>query len=289
MRSDEHWTARYDQGMSAIVIGVPHAGVAWPEELEHRLLPHVTERHLLANSDLFTDRVYGVPGVRTVCFGWSRFVVDPNRAVRQSTEGGVVPITDFDEQPLYRPGMEPDDDERDQRVARYHRPFHARISEQVADPRTRFYIDAHSMAGTPPTRSLDLGRTRPDVTISNLGDASANPSPGTPFLTCPTGLTAWLAERFSHHLLALPAPASGSRAKVTGEVWLNNPFPAGYGVRTHTAGGLPGIQLELNQRMWTDEETCTPLPRRIPWIREVFRRWAAEVSARLATTTARAS
>ena len=275
--------------MSAIVIGVPHAGVAWPEELEDRLLPHVTAHHLLRNSDAFTDRVYGVPGVRTVCNRWSRFVVDPNRAVRQTTEGGVVPHTDFAEQPLYRPGMEPDDAERDARVARYHRPFHARITEQLADPRTRFYIDGHSMAGTPPTRSFDAGLSRPDVTISNLGDASANPSPGTPFLTCSTHLTAWLAQRFSHHLLALPAPDAGSRSRITGEVWLNNPFPAGYGVRTHTAAGLPGVQLELNQRMWTDEQTFRPLPRRIPWIREVFRRWVADVTAHLAMTSAKAS
>jgi N-formylglutamate amidohydrolase len=275
--------------MSAIVIGVPHAGVAWPEELKERLLPHVTPHHLLTNSDAFTDRIYSVPGVRVVCFPWSRFVVDPNRAVRQVTEGGVVPHADFAEQPLYRPGMEPDLAERDERVARYHRPFHARIAEQIADPRTRFYIDAHSMAGSPPVRSFDFGRTRPDVTISNLGDGSANPSPGTPFLTCPTGLTAWLAERLSRHLLALPAPDAGSRAKITGAVWLNNPFPAGYGVRTHTVGGLRGIQLELNQRMWTDEDTFAPLPRRIPWIREVFRRWAAEVTARLAETSVKAS
>lgn len=274
--------------MSAIVIAVPHAGVAWPEELKERLLPHVTEHHLLTHSDAFTDRVYGVPGVRAVCYGWSRFLVDPNRAPRQVSEGGVVPHTDFDESPLYRSGMEPDEEERDRRVARYHRPFHGRIAEQVRDSRTRFYVDAHSMAGTPPIRSFDCGRTRPDATISNLGDTMGNPSPGTPFLTCRPELARWLAERLRHHLLALPAPAVGSRARITGEVWQNNPFPAGYGVRTHTAPGLPGVQLELNQRMWTDEDTFAPLPRRIPWVREVVRRWAADVTARLASQPARA-
>ncbi len=267
--------------MSAIVIGVPHAGLAWPEELKGRLLPHVTEHFFLTQSDAFTDRVYDVPGARAVCYRWARWLADPNRAPRQESEGGVVPRTDFAEQPLYRPGLEPDEQERDERVARYHRTFHDRIAEQVGDPRTRFYIDGHAMAGTPPVRSFDFGRTRPDATISNLGNTLGNPSPGIPFLTCGPDLARWLADRLVHHLTTLPAPQAGRRAQVTGEVWLNNPFPGGYGVRQHTAGGLPGIQLELNQRMWTDEETFRPLPRRIPWVREVMRRWVADIAAHL--------
>jgi N-formylglutamate deformylase len=276
--------------MSAILIGIPHASVAWPDELRHRVLPHVDEQHLRANSDAFTDRIYSVPGVRTVVYPWSRFVADPNRAPRQVSEGGVIPVTDFDDQPIYRPGQEPDAEELVERVRRYHRPYHDRLREAAADPRTRFFVDAHSMAGDAPAKAFDHGRPRPDAVVSNLGETRGNPSPGTPFLSAAPDLTRWLADRLKHHLLALPAPDAGSRARITGQVWMNNPFNCGYGVRAHAQPnkGRPGIQLELNQRMWTDEQTFRALPRRIPWIREVVRRWAVDVTAHLAQLPARA-
>ncbi len=252
-----------------------------PAGLEPPFVPHVNEHFLRSQSDAFTDRVYSVPGVRTVRYEWSRFVVDPNRAPHQQTEGGVVPVTDFSDRPLYPAGGEPTAEQVADRVERYHRTFHDTVADAVSDPQTRFFIDGHSMAGDPPVRSPDYGTHRPDAVISNIGDGHGNPSPGTPFLTCSPDLTRWLAERLTWWMRAIPAPEAGSRAAVTGDVWLNNPFRGGYGVRTHAAlhRGLPGVQLELNQRMWADEETFRPLHRRIPWIREVLRSWCRELTA----------
>lgn len=271
--------------MAAIVIAIPHAGVALPEDLRPALLPHVNELFLRSQSDVFTDRVYSVAGVRTVRYPWHRFVTDPNRGPRQETEGGIVPVTDFDEQPLYPDGVAPDRAEVERRIATYHRAYHAEVHKAASDPRTRLFIDGHSMAGTAPRRSPDFGMARPDAVVSNIGDGHGNPSPGTPFLTCPATLTRWLADRLSWWLMHVPAPEAGERHRPTGKITMNVPFKGGYGVRTHSAMSQdrPGIQLELNQRLWADEDTWAPLERRIPWMREVLRRWCEEVSQHLKT------
>jgi len=271
--------------MANIVIAIPHAGVALPEGLEPPMLPHVTEHFLRTQSDAFTDRVYSVPSVRTVKYPWSRFLADPNRSPHQTSEGGVVPITDFAEIPLYRPFGFPSDEQRDTRVEAYHRPYHVAVSRAVADRRTNFFIDGHSMAGTAPVRSPDYGLARPDAVISNMGDVNGNPAPGAAYLTCPPALTRWVTERLSHWMTTVEAPEAGSRAAVVGTAWINNPFRAGYGVRHHgsMSHDLPAIQLELNQRLWCDEDTFTPLERRIPWMREVLRRWCDDITERLRT------
>ncbi|MCP4869044.1 MAG: hypothetical protein GY898_10045 [Proteobacteria bacterium] len=269
--------------MAEIVIAIPHAGVALPDDLAPTPLPHVTPEFLRTQSDAFTDRVYSLPGVRTVKYPWSRFVADPNRSPRQTTEGGVVPVTDFAEQPMYPPGGKPTQEQREERIEKYHRPYHAELTRAVNDPRTRFFIDGHSMCGTPPVRSPDHGLQRPDAVISNLGDSHGYPAPGAPYLTCPTPLTQWLTDRLSHWMLAIHAPDAGARAAVRGSVWINNPFLGGYGVRNHASlsHDRPGVQLELNQRLWTDEELWVPLERRIPWMREVLRRWCEEIVDRI--------
>ncbi len=271
--------------MATIVIAIPHAGVAFPDGLGPARLPHVTEQFLRTQSDAFTDRIYTVPGVRTVRYPWSRFVADPNRSPRQTSEGGVVPVTDFEERPLYPDGGFPTQQQMDDRVERYHQPYHHRVDAEVADERTKFFIDGHSMMGTPPLRSPDHGLHRPDAVVSNLGDAHANPAPGAPFLTCPPDLARWTAARLSHWLLNVPAPPAPHRAEVEGSVWLNTPFLGGYGVRRHAslAHDRPGIQLELNQRLWTDEDTFTPLERRIPWMREILRRWCDDIAEHMQT------
>ncbi len=273
--------------MAATVIAIPHAGLALPEEVQVAVRPRVTEHFLRTQSDAFTDRVYRVERSRCVIYPWSRFVADPNRAPTQSSEGGVVPHTDFSESPLYREGCEPDQQEKQQRLKRYHQPFHQQVRQAVADPRTRFFIDGHSMAGTAPLRSPDFGLPRPDAVLSNLGDSQANPAPGTPYLTCSPEMTRWLGERLGHWLKAVPAPQAAPEARVEGSVTYNTPFKGGYGVRTHAAfnRGLPGLQLELNQRLWTDESSFELRPRRLPWIREVLRRWIEELDGALSQAT----
>ena len=266
--------------MAAILIAIPHSAVDLPNELEPAFLPRVDRHYLLTQSDAFTDQVYSVPEVRSVRYRWSRFVADPNRAEHQASEGGVVPVNDFAMEPIYPKGGEPSLAQRLDRIEKYHRPYHEEVAEAAADPRTRFFVDGHSMAGQAPRRSQDFGRTRPDVVVSNRGGDDGNPAPGKAFLTCSPPLTRWISERLGYWLTHIPAPAGPPLSRIEGSYRINDPFKGGYGVRSHARPqeGRPGIQLELNQRMWCDETSFVPIPGRIDWIREVMSAWARELS-----------
>ena len=268
--------------MSRTVIAIPHAATALPTELQERLGDHVNEDYLRRFSDVDTDKLYALPNVRAVHFEWSRYLVDPNRAEHQMSSGGVVPIDCFDLRALYRPGHEPDDEERKERVRRYHRPYHLEVNRQVRDAQTAFFIDGHSMAGVAPPRTANPGEPRPDAVLSNLGDANGNPTPGTPFLSCPPSLCRYAGERLGHWMQKIPLPPGPQQNQLQRRITLNTPFPGGYGVRTHTSPsrGIPGVQLELNQQLWVDEESFVPIPGRIDWIREVLSHWIEDLIER---------
>jgi N-formylglutamate amidohydrolase len=265
--------------MSAVVIAIPHASAALPSEVAAAVLPHVDALLLRANSDVDTDLVYALPNVRNVINPWSRFVADPNRAERQKSDGGVVPVSDFDERLLYAEARLPDPRERQRRIIAYHRTYHAQVAHAVADPRTRFFLDGHSMTAMGPARAPDSGRRRPDATLSNMGDEEGNPTPGLAYLTCPPAVTRAAQESLARLLRDEPAPDAGPRAEPSGEVRINDPFFAGYGVRKHArpSRGVPGMQIELNQRLWVDERTWEPLPGRVEWIQRVLTTWVDEL------------
>ncbi len=275
--------------MSSVVIAIPHAATAIPPELREGYLPRVTPRFLRSQSDVDTDVVYALRNVRTVRYGWSRFLADPNRGEQQENEGGVVPHFDFDGESIYRPGRVPDGAEQWRRVLKYHRPYHDRVAREVDDPRTQFFIDAHSMAQTPPRRSPAFGRERPDAVISNRGDflglvmennqTASDPTRGGGDLSCPAELVQELCDRLAFWLGRFPVPTPGKGRQPTTEVRINDPFPGGHGVRTHARpdGGIPGIQLELNQGLWVDQETWERIPGRMDWIKRVMTCWVEDV------------
>jgi N-formylglutamate amidohydrolase len=275
--------------MSSVVIAIPHAATALPPEVRQGYQSHVTPVFLRSQSDVDTDVVYALPNVRTVRYGWSRFLADPNRGEQQENEGGVVPQFDFDGAPIYRPGSVPDGAEQRRRIHLYHRPYHERVAREVDDPRTTFFIDAHSMAATAPRRSPDFGRERPDAVISNRGDflglvmddnqTASDPNRGGGDLSCPAELVQELSDRLVFWLGRFPVPSPRRGRQPTTEVRINDPFPGGHGVRTHARpdGGIPGIQLELNQGLWVDSETWERIPGRMDWIKRVMTRWIEDV------------
>jgi len=92
------------------------------------------------------------------------------------------------------------------------------------------------------------------------------------------------AARLKHWMTAVAIPDGPPESSLQGRVNLNTPFPGGYGVRTHASPsrGIPGIQLELNQRLWVDEETFREIPGRIDWMREVLEHWIDDIVERRA-------
>lgn len=249
-----------------------------PSDLDPPLREAIDARHLRAQSDIFTDLVYAIPGARVVTQQWSRFVTDPNRAEDQQSDGGVVPLVDFDQRPLYGV-VAPDLRERRRRVERFHRPFHDDLARQLADLQTVLLVDGHSCASIGPERSPDPGVPRPDAVLGNCGDFEGEALRGGPPLTLSPRLARWTSMRLSHWLLQVPAPDAGSDATVSGRVTLNTPFPGGHVVQRHARwdGGIAGVQLELNQRLWVDEQTLLLRPGRVRWLQKVLVCWAEEL------------
>jgi formiminoglutamase len=266
--------------MAKVLIAVPHAGVALPEEVSGRVLPHVDAAFLRGQSDMFTDQIFAVPGADNHVFSWSRMAVDPNRFEGQTSEGGVVPVVDFDSRPLYPEGQPPTAAECQLLIERYHRPYHAGLAARIESGSYTFFIDGHSMMAAAPVRSPDFGTPRPDGCVSNCGDAQGESIPGGRPLVCSPELTRFVQGRLEHWLMALPAPELEGAALPTGQVGLNTPFLGGHGVRTHARpdAGMPGLQLELNQRLWADEATGQPLPGRVAWLQSVLERFVADIA-----------
>ena len=228
---------------------------------------------------MFTDRIYSVDGADNLIFPWSRFTADPNRYEGQTTEGGIVPLRDFAMRPLYREGAEPSPEECEALLVRYHRPYHASLAAKIDRGGYSFFIDGHSMMAEAPRRSPDFGRPRPDVCISNCGDSEGNPVPGGRRLVCSPELSRFAWDRMRFWLTSISAPDAGSDRAPQGTVQLNVPFLGGHGVRTHARPerGMPGIQLELNQRLWADEDQASELPGRVEWMREVMTAFVADM------------
>jgi N-formylglutamate amidohydrolase len=264
----------YQPRMTKILIAVPHAGVALPESVATQFCAHVDAPFLLAQSDAFTDQIYGLAGVPTHVFGWSRFVCDPNRFPDQVGAGGVVPRQDFDRRALYPHGGTPDDDEVERRLAAFYHPYHDRLAERLLAEGVRLFIDGHSMAQTAPPRSPDAGKARPDVILGNCG-GPVGARGGEKVITCPPEFL-WAARgALLEAFAACAAPAVPGSLEPRRSVDLNTTFSGGYGVQRHGVRHPRrfGLQVELNQGLWCCPSTFALYPGRIAWIGEVLQRW----------------
>lgn len=141
-------------GDGPVVLGVPHAGTAVPEDLLARLNDRGRE---LADTDWWVDRLYRdlLPGASVVKALFHRYVIDANRdpAGRSLYPGQntteLCPTTDFDGRPIWRPGEVPGPEEIAVRRAAYHAPYHEALAGQIARVKARHGVavlyDCHSI------------------------------------------------------------------------------------------------------------------------------------------------
>ncbi len=125
------------QGTGPIVLGLPHTGTKVPAEIHRKLN---ARGRSLADTDWNIHRLYAglLDNVTTVRTPIHRYVIDVNRGPDdqnlypgQNTTG-LCPVTDFDGQPIYRAGLEPDADEIENRRLAWHHPYHATLSTELA-------------------------------------------------------------------------------------------------------------------------------------------------------------
>jgi N-formylglutamate amidohydrolase len=147
----------------------------------------------------------------------ARAIVDMSRAENDRRPDGVVKTHTCWNVPVYR--QFPPDAVIEALLARYHRPYHGRLTA-AAQQDVVLGIDCHTMAAKGPPIGPGPAVERPRVCLSNADG------------TCPED---WLKSLAGCIERAFACPVS-----------LNDPFKGGFIIRSH-AHELPWVQLELSR------------------------------------------
>jgi formiminoglutamase len=217
-------------GNSPVILAFPHVGTHVPDDVAARLND---EGRLLRDTDWHVDRLYDglLPDATMVRATFHRYVIDANRDPSgaslypgQNTTA-LVPLTDFDDNPIWKPGTEPDDAEISRRVTAFHAAYHSALAGEIARVKAEHGVailyDCHSIRSVCPF--LFEGRL-PDL---NIGTDGGN--------TCAAAVEAAVAE---------PCAAARGYTHV-----LNGRFRGGWTTRHYgrPAEGVHAIQMELAQ------------------------------------------
>lgn len=219
-----------------LLISIPHVGTAIPDDLREVYTP---EALCLADTDWHLDRLYDFAArlnATVIRARYSRYVIDLNRpATGESLYPGMITTTlcateTFRGEPVYKEGREPDQEEIDRRVARYWRPFHGALQEEIARLRESspevLLWEAHSIASVLPR--LFSGKL-PDLNFGTSDGQSCGDS-------------------------VIAAAVDSVRASDLSWV-LNGRFKGGFITRKYgdPTNGVHAIQLEMCQSIYMEE------------------------------------
>ena len=224
------------RGDGPIVLGQPHGGTDVPEAIAGRLNAN---GHRLADTDWHINRLYQglLDDVTVVQSNIHRYVIDANRDPAgvslypgQNTTT-LVPLTDFDGQPIWLEGQEPSEDEIEERRVKFHAPYHAALQEELERVRARhglaILFDCHSI------RSLIPFLFEGELPIFNTGTNNGE--------TC-------------HPLVEQAVHGTAQQAEGFSSV-LNGRFKGGWTTRHYGRPdeGWHAIQMEIAQRAYMEE------------------------------------
>jgi N-formylglutamate amidohydrolase len=200
-----------------ILLSVPHAGWKIPKEVQDICI--LTKKDIRDDGDAGAAEIYDPLKKDVEAFvatDIARAIVDMNRAENDFWKDGVIKTHTCWDVPVY--STYPSHDTILKLIAKFHRPYHSRLSESVK--KVKIGIDCHTMAAVAPPVAPDRGRERPPVCIS---DADS---------TCPREWIETLAQHLTRSLGF--------------QVSINQPFKGGYIIRSH-ANEMPWIQLEFSR------------------------------------------
>lgn len=243
------------RGDGPVVLGMPHGGTHVPPSVWDRL----NDRgRALADTDWHIGRLYEglVPGATVVRGTLHRTVIDVNRDPTgqslypgQATTG-LVPLTDFDGQPIW--SREPEEGDVALWREAAHRPYHAALAAELARVRERHGVallwDCHSIRSRIP---FLFEGVLPDLNIGTYDGRSCAPE----------------VEAAAHEFAA-SSPFS---------TVLNGRFKGGWTTRAHgrPGDGVHAVQMEIAQGAYLSEEAP-------PWTYDEgraarLRRWLSEI------------
>jgi N-formylglutamate deformylase len=251
------------RGDGPIVLGMPHTGTFLPDAILQRLND---EGRVLRDTDWHVDTLYRdlIPGLTTVRMNVHRYVIDANRDPSgQSLYPGaatteLVPTTNFDGAPIWKPGAEPTNADIAERLRLFHAPYHAALRAELAQVRARHGVailwDCHSIRSVIPWL---FDGTLPDFNTGTNGGA-----------TCDARIES---------AVTADAAASG-RTNV-----LNGRFKGGWTTRHYgrPRDGIHAIQMELAQssHLSTERPPFTLDPTKAESLRPVLARMLTRLAA----------
>jgi formiminoglutamase len=228
-------------GDAPLIVSIPHAGTDIPPPHDRGLASPERARR---DADLYLDRLYGFAadlGATIVRTDVSRTVIDMNRDPSgvslypgQATTG-LCPTISFDDEPLYEPGLAPDEAAIAARRTTYFEPYHEALAGEIARLRGRYgrivLYEAHSIRSRVPMLFDGL---LPELNIGTNGEQS-----------CASAL----ARR-------VESVCAGS-----GRSWVTDGrFRGGWTTRHygHPAEGVHALQMEMAMRVYLDEDAPWP-------------------------------
>lgn len=147
------------RGSSPVILAMPHVGTHVPEAIWAKLN---AEGRRLRDTDWHVDRLYDglLPGATSLRATFHRYVIDANRdpsgisLYPGQTTTGLVPMVDFDNDPIWTQGAEPDEAETARRIELFHRPYHDALEREIDRVRAEHGIavlyDCHSIRSVIP-------------------------------------------------------------------------------------------------------------------------------------------
>ena len=227
------------RGSSPVILGLPHTGTHVPADIQDRLNAN---GKLLADTDWHIHTLYDglLPGASTVRATFHRYVIDANRDPSgqslypgQNTTG-LIPLTDFDEKPIWEEGRAPDDGDIATRLAAFHRPYHEALAAEIARVKAEHGVailyDCHSIRSVVP---FLFEGTLPDFNIGTNDGNSCAPK----------------IEQATRDVCAGAAAAGYSHV-------VNGRFKGGWTTRHYgrPSEGVHAIQMELTQATHLESE-----------------------------------
>lgn len=224
------------QGDSPVILAFPHAGFSLPHEIRARLND---EGRLSRDTDWHIQHLYAelIPGLTTITANHSRYVIDLNRdpggnsLYPGQTTTGLIPVTTFDNVPIWRDGTAPGAADIAHWLETVHRPYHVALAAEIARIKALHGVaivyDCHSIRSQIPWLFDGL---LPDLNIGTDGG-----------VTCAPALESAVVEI----------------ARASGHSWvLNGRFRGGWTTRHYgqPETGVHAIQMELAQCSYLQAE-----------------------------------
>lgn len=230
----------FTAGTTPLLISIPHDGRLLMPGQAGRM---TDDGRALPDTDWFVRDLYAFAdelGAGVIAANYSRYVVDLNRPADDAAlyEGqastGLCPYKTFGGKDIYIDGATVSARDKAERIDLYWRPYHARISDVLADLRDNYGYallwDAHSIASEVP---MLFHGVLSDLNVgSNDGDSCS--------ASCESSVMS-VAEASAYSAV------------------LNGRFRGGYITRNYgdPENGVHAIQLELSQRCYMNEKNPT--------------------------------